>query len=528
MLARVPAALLLVGHAAALPTRYELLPYESEPASAALVHAGSARFAVLTSRLIRLEYDPNRIFEDRPTLAFPNRRLPVPAFKVERVGAGVRIVTEHVKLAYDGGPFSAASLRVSPAVGAPPFKSWRFGDTSASDPGNLRGTIRTLDLLDNVTLDCAKHDERESHCAWALVSRSGWALVDDSRAPVLNASDDWWTDRRTRQLLRSRSAIDLYLFAHAHDYGGALRDFSLAAGRAPLPARRTLGVWFTRWYDYSGAELRALLEQLEAESMPVDLLVLDMNWHTKWDWTGYSWDSQLFPFPADLSSWLRLRAIGLMANLHDASGVLPSEDRFEALCDALGLDPARPPSAAGVPFDLTNRSYAFALEDQLLLPLERGGVDSWCARPPLPRLPSAPSRIPRALRPSRILCSLRSLSEGRGLRVGDWQARRILAPLWAGAALGGMSSTRAAPARQLAHARSPCALPPLRACRWIDWQQGEERGGTGQDERGRMNPTVWLNKLRATDAKRRCLAGLGCDSARRLPLGRWGGLGTHR
>jgi hypothetical protein len=35
---------------------------------------------------------------------------------------------------------------------------------------------------------------------------------------------------------------------------------------------------------------------------------------------------------------------------------------------------------------------------------------------------------------------------------------------------------------------------------WIDWQQGGDKGGcTG----GSQNPTIWTNKIRCTDAKRR-------------------------
>lgn len=447
------------------PTRYELLPYEPLAAPESLVRVGdAARFTVLTSRLLRLEYDENGRFEDRPSLTFPNRRLPVPRFKVRLIaGGGVSITTAHLELRYGGGRFTADSLRVTaaPASVATPggFVEWVFGQDSVHDKGNLRGTIRTLDELDNVTLACGAHAP-DAHCAAGLVSRSGWALVDDSGAPVLDDKDDWWTALEApHSLLRSRSEHDFYLFAHGADFRGALRDYSRVAGRAPLPARRNLGVWFTRWYDYSSSDVRGVVEELAGEGVPLDVLSLDMNWHSKFDWTGYSWDRQLFPFPADTLGWLRERGVGACANLHDASGVLASEERFGAFCAALGLDPQRAGSA--VPFDLTNRSYAHALSDELLLPLQDDGIVSW----------------------------------------------------------------------------------------WIDWQQGEGRGGTGQDERGRMNPTIWLNKLRETDGRRRCARSSGqgwrhgapaqggahgtngraaCDNERRLPLGRWGGLGTHR
>lgn len=65
---------------------------------------------------------------------------------------------------------------------------------------------------------------------------------------------------------------------------------------------------------------------------------------------------------------------------------------------------------------------------------------------------------------------------------------------------------------------------------WIDWQQGEDKGNTGQDgPRLKMNPTIWLNKMRVTDAKRRCVNGIGvCSRKRGVVFGRFGGLGNHR
>jgi hypothetical protein len=228
-----------------------------------------------------------------------------------------------------------------------------------------------------VTLGCAAHGA-DAHCAWGLVSRSGWALVNESGAPVLDA-EEWWTPDgpASRHLLRSRSEHDLYLFAHGLDLRAALRDFSLVAGRAPLPARRQLGVILSRWYNYDSADLRQLPLEVAREGVPLDVLTLDMNWHTKYDWTGYSWDRQLLPFPSDALGWLRARGISVGANLHDASGVLRSEERFAAFCAQMGVDPQRPPAPEGMPLDLLNRSYLRALDDELLLPLEREGVDFW-------------------------------------------------------------------------------------------------------------------------------------------------------
>ena len=50
-------------------------------------------------------------------------------------------------------------------------------------------------------------------------------------------------------------------------------------------------------------------------------------------------------------------------------------------------------------------------------------------------------------------------------------------------------------------------------------QQGESGYGT---QGGKMNPTIWTDKVRVTDPKRRG------EDKRGLVLARFGGLGNHR
>ncbi|MBP5782321.1 MAG: glycosyl hydrolase family 31, partial [Bacteroidales bacterium] len=61
-------------------------PYNPKADEDAIVTFGNARFTVLTSRLIRLEWSENGIFEDNATLGVVNRNLPVPKFTVKITG----------------------------------------------------------------------------------------------------------------------------------------------------------------------------------------------------------------------------------------------------------------------------------------------------------------------------------------------------------------------------------------------------------------------------------------------------------
>ena len=60
---------------------------------AAIIHEGNARFTVLTSRLIRLEFDPQKNFEDHASQVFLYREQIVPEFHTLRHHGRLHIQT---------------------------------------------------------------------------------------------------------------------------------------------------------------------------------------------------------------------------------------------------------------------------------------------------------------------------------------------------------------------------------------------------------------------------------------------------
>lgn len=98
-----------------------------------------------------------------------------------------------------------------------------------------------------------------------------------------------------------------------------------------------------------------------------------MNWHKKNDWTGYSFDTNLYPVPEDLGDLVR-NAEGLMTlvNLHDADGVGNWENEFQALCDKLGVDCT---GLHALPADFVNRTAMNALEDVVWQPVQQQFAD---------------------------------------------------------------------------------------------------------------------------------------------------------
>ncbi|MCK4659186.1 MAG: DUF5110 domain-containing protein [Phycisphaerae bacterium] len=351
----LPVVVLAVTSRGSLGMDKELNPMANP---AAIVVSGNARFTVLTSALIRMEWAPTGSLEDRASLVFVNRRLMVPGFEVVRDGGWLSIRTDRLTLRYKqgSGPFRGDNLSVRLTLNGKPIV-WTPG---MENPGNLKGTYRTLDCVSgSISLPPG------------LLSRDGWVVVDDSRRLLFEdraeAPWPWATPRAGKQ------AIDWYFFGYGHDYGQALRDFTRVAGRIPLPPQFTFGAWWSRYWAYSDAELKELVQEFDQNDVPLDVLVIDMDWHLD-GWTGYTWNPKHFPDPEGFLRWVHEQGLRVTLNLHPADGVKKHEKAFAGMARAMGLNPE---TADHIPFDCTDPGYVTAYFDHLHHPLEREGVDFW-------------------------------------------------------------------------------------------------------------------------------------------------------
>ena len=349
---------------------------------AAVVTCGKARFTVLTDRLVRMEYAEDGRFEDRASLAFVNRRLPVPAFKAIPTadGRGVTLDTGKVRLAYAGGDFSPETLSAafSFADGRGLDPDWRFGD---ADTGNLYGTRRTLDLI----ADRRMLLEYEGGMEPGILSRGGWTAVDDSARHLFEPTADVWGANIVARPAGARR--DLYLFAYGHDYVGALADFTRVAGKIPLPPRWAFGYWWSRFWQYSDTELEDLMRRFKDGGYPIDVLIIDMDWHETrgWGltyekdefgetdgWTGYTWNRNYFQNPSNFFAFCRREGLRTALNLHPASGVVPAEACYGAFCADYGWT-----ATNAVPYKFDEAKWRDSYFKTVLGPIETEGVDFW-------------------------------------------------------------------------------------------------------------------------------------------------------
>ncbi len=319
-----------------------------------VVICGNARFTILASRLIRLEWSSSGAFEDRATYAFPTRWAPAVTFSAQVEAGEVTVDTGALVLRYrpEDGPFTPENLSISFELNGR-WESWRPG---LADPSNLRGARRTLD-------GC----EGDAALSPGLVSRAGWALVDESQAVLFDAGG-WVTARP------NHPQQDWYFFGYGHDYQAAVSEYTRFGGQTPLIPRFVLGAWWSRYWAYSAEELKQVVRDFEAHDLPLDVLVIDMDWHTPDSWTGYTWNRELFPDPEGFLHWVHEKGLRTTLNLHPAEGVQAFEEVYPRFCEAMGQDPAK---KEAVPCRLTDVKFIQNYFQLLHHPMEEQGVDFW-------------------------------------------------------------------------------------------------------------------------------------------------------
>ena len=367
--------------------------YDPVPDPKATVTVGHARFTVLTPQLVRMEWAADGKFEDHASLVFLNRKLPVPKFDATREASGSQqklvIHTDALTLWYTpadsaDGRFNEKSLQVSFMRNGKEI-TWHPG---MPDTGNLQGTTRTL--------DGALGGKTKEPMDPGLISRDGWVVVDDSTRPLFDSNDFRFDqgDKSTWPWVIERpkgDRQDSYFFGYGHDYEAALRDFTLVAGKIPLPPYFAFGSWWSRYWAYSDQELMDLARDFRNNDVPLDVFVIDMDWHKTFNsqkpgekemdasghtkgWSGYSWNPLLFPDPDQFLKDLHAMGLKTTLNLHPASGIQPWEDAYPAMARAMGVDPS---TGHYIPFDITSKKYAINYLDLVHHPLEKQGIDFW-------------------------------------------------------------------------------------------------------------------------------------------------------
>ncbi len=317
------------------------------------------RITVLTPSLIRVEVQKDNKFIDDATQSFWFRDLPAVDYTVEENDKEARIITEKATFCYSIGKKKITKVKIDGSF------------VTCNNKGNLLGTRRTLDFC----IGAAKLEN-------GLLSRTGVSVYLDDSLII--------KDGKTEE--RPNKGKDYYIFAYGKDYRNCIKDFFKLTGEVPMLPRYVLGNWWSRYRAYSQQEYISLMERFQKESLPFTVATIDMDWH--WvdvnkrfndnfkgsniangpGWTGYSWNTELFPDYREFLNWLHNNNYHVTLNLHPALGIRWFEDCYNDMAKAMGVDPA---SKATIPFDLSDNKFINNYFEVVHRPFENEGVDFW-------------------------------------------------------------------------------------------------------------------------------------------------------
>ena len=329
---------------------------------------GNRRFTCLAPGLIRMEFAPDGIFEDRRSLVAYPKQAPLAFQSVQK--SGDELVLETGRCTLISRQHDKAFFRSNLEVRWEQhdlIQYWKPGDR---DHLNLGGTVRSLDMFNrtghikgvhiadmespdakaNVWLawpwceeepfyyqkkhgpDAHKkylvgdmhslaryapeqllaglrnHTLDQHAYAPGVLSRSGYFLLNDSLSAVMD-EDDFPVERNRP------GYQDFYFFCYGDDYKSGLADLRLLTGKAPLPSKNTLGFMFSRWPAFDEPEAKALVARFASEEIPISTLVLDMEWSRE-GWCNWDWDPKMYPDPKAFFSWCHERGIDVTLNVH--------------------------------------------------------------------------------------------------------------------------------------------------------------------------------------------------------------------
>ncbi len=321
---------------------------------------GDTRISVLLDGVIRIE---KGTFCDEITQSFWERDHGKVNFTSEKNGNKVIIKTDR------------AEFCINISNGKPVWAKCGSLVSKCNNKKNLKGTARTLDQA-----------KGEVKLLDGVVSLDGAAVVDDSESLVIKENGEI--------LPRNGKAKDIYVFCYGHDYTEAVKALFKLCGEAPLIPRYVLGNWWSRYHAYSEESYINLMLEFKKKNIPLTVATIDMDWHwvnigkqfpdfkAKWGdyylimdgWTGYSWNTELFPDYKRFLNTLHSMGLKTTVNLHPANGVRSFEDMYEDMAKEMERDPA---SGERIDFDITDPRFVNAYFKVLHNPYEENGVDFW-------------------------------------------------------------------------------------------------------------------------------------------------------
>jgi len=229
---------------------------------------GNVRVETLSPTVVRLEVQGPEGFEDRLTYHVVNRNWPGVNATIAMNGGVVLITT----------PDYVISV---PNVAAP-----LSGITISNAAGNLLWSY--VGLPSNTT---ALPGPTDNLTAWAIADTprmipASWGYNLEPTNNTDNYNTDGWD--------LNNDSPDIYVFLPNGNLRRLRSDFNALTGPTQLLPLHALGVWDSRYYEYTAQTALQQIQNYSASNFPLDNLVIDTQWREGGS-TGYVINSNDFP-----------------------------------------------------------------------------------------------------------------------------------------------------------------------------------------------------------------------------------------
>ena len=339
------------------------LPKVTMPKDECIYQGKNYRFSILSECLIRLEYSPEGIFEDKQSELVWNRSFSVPKFVVREDEKYLEIKSPYFVLTYTKNKsFKGSKLNPTSNLKVDVVDSDRYWYYSHPEVRNYSAPALLFPNKKNIKKNKNKINTK------SLYSIDGFVSIDDSDSSLFNE----YGELENRQ----HKNIDLYLFVYNKDFNKALKDYFLLTGAPALLPRYALGNWWSKNEKYNDEDIKNLITSFDRKEIPLSILLLDKDWHKRvYDGkehlkTGFTFNNELFRDPTSMIKYLNSKGIRLGLNINPTEGIYSIDSYFEQAKQYLPAD-----EKGVIPFNIYDSKYIDVYLKLFIHPLDALGVD---------------------------------------------------------------------------------------------------------------------------------------------------------
>lgn len=312
------------------------------------------RITILSDVLMRLEYNPDGVFNDYPTILALNRNFEKePNIVVKQDEKYLNITNDYFILEYSKEkPFEASklvpdsNLRITVKD---TDKIWYFNNPEVR---NYKGSTYSFDYSKSFTLDKG------------LYNTDGFASIDDTARPV------FIEDGSIKK--NPSSGTDIYLFLYKKDFKKALDSYFELTGRPALLPRYALGVIWNKNEKYNSETLEELTNSFKRNELPLSSVILG-NYKDETPGkvpANFAFGQERFSNIALSIGDLHNKDIYLGLRINPREGITPADNSYNYYKELLNLK-----KDAIIPINVYNTKLLDLFYKTVIIDFERLGVD---------------------------------------------------------------------------------------------------------------------------------------------------------